>query len=60
VAIISYNGFLNFGLLADYDALPDVEALGAAIESSADELIGLARDATERRTSADAPVPAPV
>ena len=60
VAIISYNGFMNFGLLADYDALPDVEALGAAIESSADELIGLARDATERHASADAPVPAPV
>jgi hypothetical protein len=60
VAIISYNGFLNFGLLADYDALPDVEALGAAIESAAHELIELARDATGRRADADAPVPAPV
>ena len=26
IAIISYNGWLNFGLLGDYDALPDLEA----------------------------------
>ena len=25
IAIISYNGCLNFGLLGDYDALPDIE-----------------------------------
>jgi len=43
IAIISYNGFLNFGLLADYDALPDVEELAEAIEASAAELLALAR-----------------
>ena len=28
IAIMSYNGRLNFGLLGDYDALPDLEGLG--------------------------------
>ena len=27
IAIMSYNGKLDFGLLADYDAMPDVEAV---------------------------------
>ncbi|HEX8083492.1 MAG TPA: wax ester/triacylglycerol synthase family O-acyltransferase [Solirubrobacteraceae bacterium] len=49
VAIISYNGWLNFGLLGDYDALPDIDELAAAIEDSIDELVGLAR---ERRAGA--------
>jgi hypothetical protein len=45
VAIISYNGWLNFGLLGDYDALPDIDELTAALEESIDELVGLAREA---------------
>jgi WS/DGAT/MGAT family acyltransferase len=44
VAIISYNGWLNFGLLGDYDALPDLDELADAIEASIDELVGLARE----------------
>ena len=28
IAIMSYNGKLDFGLLADYDAMPDVESHG--------------------------------
>ena len=47
VAIISYNGWLNFGLLGDYDALPDIDELSAAIEESIAELVGLAREARE-------------
>jgi hypothetical protein len=42
IAIISYNGWLNFGLLGDYDALPDIEPLADAIEASIDELVSLA------------------
>ncbi len=38
VAIMSYNGQMNFGLLGDFDALPDIESIGASI---ADELAGL-------------------
>ena len=55
-AIISYNGFLHFGLLADYDALPEVEALGDMIEQAADELVGLAREARPRFARAPQPV----
>ena len=43
VAIMSYNGRLSFGLLADYDALPDVEFIAAAIEDARDELLAAAR-----------------
>jgi diacylglycerol O-acyltransferase / wax synthase len=56
VAIISYNGWLNFGLLGDFDGLPDLEALGDAIEASIDELVALA---TAERRSREAPEPEP-
>lgn len=36
--IISYNGKLNFGLIGDYDALPDLDALAADLEASLVEL----------------------
>jgi diacylglycerol O-acyltransferase / wax synthase len=38
IAIMSYNGQLNFGFDADYDALPDAEALTDDLRSSIDEL----------------------
>jgi diacylglycerol O-acyltransferase len=44
IAIMSYNGTVEFGLLADYDAMPDVAEVGAAIRASLDELLGAARD----------------
>jgi WS/DGAT/MGAT family acyltransferase len=57
IAIISYNGFLNFGLLADYDALPDLEDLGGMLDAAIDELVGLAR-AERGRKPAGASEPA--
>jgi hypothetical protein len=42
IAIISYDGRLCFGLVADYDALPDVEDVAAALEESIAELAALA------------------
>jgi hypothetical protein len=53
VAIISYNGWLNFGLLGDYDALPDLDELAAAIEEATVELVSLAR---AQRSGAREPV----
>jgi diacylglycerol O-acyltransferase len=38
IAVMSYNGKLDFGLLADFDALPDIAAVGRGIEHSLDEL----------------------
>jgi WS/DGAT/MGAT family acyltransferase len=38
VAIISYNGRVSFGLLADYDSMGDVEEVAIGLEESLDEL----------------------
>ena len=38
VAIMSYDGGMNFGLLADFDALPDLDELTSGIEASLAEL----------------------
>ena len=38
IAIMSYNGKLNFGLLGDFDTLPDLEVIAGGISSSLDEL----------------------
>jgi diacylglycerol O-acyltransferase / wax synthase len=45
VAIISYNGWLNFGLLGDYDALPDLDELADHVSEAIDELVSLAGSA---------------
>jgi hypothetical protein len=47
IAIMSYNGQMNFGLLGDYDAMPDLEAFGEAIEASLAELVSLAGRAVQ-------------
>jgi hypothetical protein len=44
IAIMSYNGQLNFGLLGDFDSLPDIEALGESISEEVDTLLALARE----------------
>ncbi len=47
IAIMSYNGGINFGLLADYDAIDDVDEIATGIEESIAELIEAADAATE-------------
>ena len=42
IAIMSYNGQLNFGLTADFDGLPDVEVLAEELRSAIAELAGAA------------------
>jgi diacylglycerol O-acyltransferase len=42
IAIVSYNGALEFGLLADYDALPDLDFVAEALEESLEELLAAA------------------
>ena len=41
IAIMSYNGSVNFGLLGDYDAMPDIAAVADGIEESLAELLAL-------------------
>jgi diacylglycerol O-acyltransferase / wax synthase len=43
IAIMSYNGKVDFGLLGDYDAMPDLEDFGAMLEDSLAELLKEAR-----------------
>jgi WS/DGAT/MGAT family acyltransferase len=38
IAIMSYDGRLGFGLLADFDALPDLEDIAAHLEGAIDDL----------------------
>ncbi len=42
IAIMSYNGQLNFGLTADYDAMADVEMLAEELRSAIEELVAAA------------------
>jgi diacylglycerol O-acyltransferase / wax synthase len=44
IAIMSYNGGLTFGLLADYDAMPDVDVLADYLSDSLQELLDVARE----------------
>ncbi len=48
VAIMSYNGHMQYGLLADFDALPDLDVISAGIDNSLFELVAAA-GAQERR-----------
>ena len=38
IAIMSYNGRLGFGLLADFDALPDLDEIAGNLEGAIDDL----------------------
>src|SRR5262245_8238284 len=42
VAIMSYNGGMDFGLLGDYDAMPDLDDLGEMLMEARDELLAAA------------------
>jgi hypothetical protein len=44
IAIMSYNGQMNLGLLGDFDALPDIEVIGENIEGELAKLLSLARE----------------
>ncbi|HTB51104.1 MAG TPA: wax ester/triacylglycerol synthase family O-acyltransferase [Solirubrobacteraceae bacterium] len=44
VAIMSYAGEMNFGLLGDFDALPDIDSIGDSIAEELAELVELAKE----------------
>jgi diacylglycerol O-acyltransferase / wax synthase len=43
IAIMSYDGEMNFGLLGDFDALPDIDSIGESIAHELAELVKIAR-----------------
>ncbi len=53
IAIMSYNGGINFGLLADYDSMEDVDAIAAGIKQEIAELLRAAREVESMQTEAD-------
>jgi diacylglycerol O-acyltransferase / wax synthase len=54
IAIMSYNGKVDFGLLGDYDAMPDLEEFGGMLEDSLAELLKEARKRTKATAKATA------
>jgi diacylglycerol O-acyltransferase / wax synthase len=54
-AIMSYNGHLSFGLLGDYDALPDIDVIADGIEASLAELVQAAGGRKRPRAKPKAP-----
>jgi diacylglycerol O-acyltransferase / wax synthase len=50
IAILSYNGQLNFGLVSDFDALPDVERLAEELRASIRETFDAAEASNGHRT----------
>ena len=55
IAIMSYNGSINFGLLADYDSMEDVEGIATGVEGAIAELLAAAEsEATERDLASEA------
>ncbi len=43
IAIMSYNGGIDYGLLGDYDALPDIDRIADGIDAALAELLAAAR-----------------
>ena len=54
IAIMSYDGGMDFGLLGDYDAMPDLDRIGEMLEESLGELLEAADAAAERNGTGDA------
>jgi diacylglycerol O-acyltransferase len=52
IAVMSYNGHLGFGLLADYDALPDLDAIALDLEHAIRRLARTAGVRPPRRAPA--------
>jgi diacylglycerol O-acyltransferase / wax synthase len=50
IAIMSYNGGLDYGLLGDYDAMPDIDLVAEWIDASLAQLLAAAREASGARS----------
>jgi len=66
IAIMSYNGGIDFGLLGDYDAMPDLDEFGQDLSVALEELVVAAkkhaksngRGTTPRKGAPSKPAPA--
>ena len=55
IAIMSYNGALDYGLLGDYDAMPDIDLVAQGIEDSLGQLLAAARGRNGRNGNGTRP-----
>jgi diacylglycerol O-acyltransferase len=55
VAIISYNGGIDFGLLGDYDAMPDLDAFAEFLDGARQELVDAAQGTASNGKRASSP-----
>ena len=49
IAIMSYDGGVDYGLLGDFDALPDIDVIADGIDDALQELLDAAAEATAER-----------
>jgi diacylglycerol O-acyltransferase / wax synthase len=55
IAIMSYNGGIDYGLLGDFDALPDIEVIAEGIDEALRELLKAAGGRSPRSRSRSRP-----
>ena len=55
MAIISYNGGIDFGLLGDYDAMPDLDDFARFLDDARQELVDLAQATASNGKRASSP-----
>jgi diacylglycerol O-acyltransferase / wax synthase len=55
VAIMSYNGGIDYGLLGDYDAMPDLDAFAQMLDDARQELVDAARATASNGKRASSP-----
>jgi WS/DGAT/MGAT family acyltransferase len=53
IAIISYNGQVNFGILSDRESMPDAERLSGYLGEAVEELLAAARIASGGKSNGD-------
>lgn len=51
IAILSYNGKMDFGINADFSLFPDIDVLASGIREALDELLALTREIEPVRAS---------
>ncbi len=54
IAIMSYNGRIEYGLLGDYDALPDIDLIAEGIDAALAQLLAVARGDAASGSNAEA------
>ncbi len=57
IAIMSYDGGLDYGLLGDFDALPDIDVIADGIDATLAELLQAARGEQARPEGSTSPPP---